>query len=124
MNNKDKEAFEKWFVDYWSFEEINRMDCFKSWQAALEYKQEEIDEITSILEFKKETNVELQAENKKLREALEFTIKAAEHLFQPDKELPKGLFPTAYHTLSYEGDLDLIEKCKQAREALKEVGEE
>jgi hypothetical protein len=31
--------------------------------------------------------------------------------------------PTFYFTLTYEGDIELIEKTKRAREALKEIGE-
>jgi hypothetical protein len=63
--------------------------------------------------------IELKAENARLREALEFTLKAAEYVFQPDKPVHKGLDPTFYHTLTYEGDMELIEKTKKAREALK-----
>jgi len=84
MNDKDKEAFDKWIdSDVLSHDETNRFKNMseqervvfvteRTWQAACEYKQKEIDELTSVLDFKKETTVELQAENKKLREALEF----------------------------------------------------
>jgi hypothetical protein len=65
----------------------------------------------------------LQAENKKLREALEFTLKAAEQMFRPDKELLQGLCPTMYHTLSYSGDLELIMKTKDARKLLDSIKE-
>jgi hypothetical protein len=65
----------------------------------------------------------LQAENAKLRECLEFTTYAAEYLFKPDENLAEGLFPTSYFTLSYEGDLELIEKTKRARQVLKELGD-
>jgi hypothetical protein len=68
------------------------------------------------LEFDK-----LQAENKKLRDALEFTLKAAEQMFRPDKELLQGLCPTMYHTLSYSGDLELIMKTKDARKLLDSI---
>jgi hypothetical protein len=53
MNDKDKEAFEKWELDVeWStaFKD-QRLAALEAWQAACEYKE---------------------AENKKLREALEF----------------------------------------------------
>lgn len=53
-----------------------------------------------------------------LVEALEFTLHATEYLYKPDKELRKNLDPTFYFTLTYEGDLELIEKTKRAREAL------
>jgi len=60
----------------------------------------------------------LYEENARLKEALEFTIEAAEYLYRPNKPLQAGLSPTFYHTLSYEGDLVLIEKTKKARAAL------
>lgn len=65
----------------------------------------------------------LEAENRRLREHLHFTVNAAENLYQPDKPLHKGLCPTFYHTLTYEGDLELIAKTKAAREALKATSE-
>ena len=61
-----------------------------------------------------------QEEADKLRQALKFTTKAAVYLFQPDKPLEKGLPPFHYHTLSYEGDLELIENTKLAMELIKE----
>jgi hypothetical protein len=60
----------------------------------------------------------LLAENAALREALAFTLKAAEQLYRPDKPLTPGLDPTFYHTLTYEGDLELIANTKKARAAL------
>lgn len=66
----------------------------------------------------------LRVENIKLKECLEFTTYAAEYLFKPDENLAEGLFPTSYFTLSYEGDLELIEKTKRARQVLKELDEE
>ena len=65
----------------------------------------------------------LQDENEKLKKSLKFTLKAAEYLFKPDEKLADGLFPTSYFTLSYEGDLELIEKTKLARQVLKELEE-
>ena len=43
MNDKDKEAFEKWFST-WNRAEFPSL-CMETWQAACEYKQKEIDEI-------------------------------------------------------------------------------
>lgn len=91
--------------------------------AGARYRQSEIDELTSVLDLKKETLVELKAENKKLREALELTIKTAEYVYQPNKPLEKGLPPFHYHTLTYEGDLELIEKTKDARKLLDSIKE-
>jgi hypothetical protein len=55
--------------------------------------------------------------------ALRFTLGCAENLLRPDKPVHKGLDPTFYQTLTYEGDIELIEQCKAARLALKEIGE-
>lgn len=65
----------------------------------------------------------LREENKKLKEALEFTTWAAEYLFKPNRPLPNDLVPTFYHTLTYEGDLELINKTKQAKKILEEANE-
>lgn len=61
-----------------------------------------------------------QDEIDQLKQALEFTTKAAVHLYQPNSTLEKELPPWFYHTLTYEGDLELIEKTKLAIELLKE----
>lgn len=61
----------------------------------------------------------LEDENARLREALSFTLNAAEILYKPDEPLTKNLSPLFYHTLTYEGDLELIEKTKIAREILR-----
>jgi hypothetical protein len=76
-----------------------------------------------VIEMQLEDNKKLEEENKKLRDALEFTLKAAEQMFRPDKELLQGLCPTMYHTLSYSGDLKLIEKTKAARKLLDSIKE-
>lgn len=65
MNYKDKESFEKWFKDFYEvdFDAGNArfMGQLISWQAACEYKQKEISHHI----------LKLEAENKKLREALD-----------------------------------------------------
>lgn len=43
MNDKDKEAFEKWFST-WNRAEFPSL-CKEAWQAACDYKQKEIDEL-------------------------------------------------------------------------------
>ena len=80
MNDKDQEAFEGWVAsedkhegvfsnnnnftrDYWIAE--------KTWQAACEYKDEELIEWKEAARSEAEEVNRLQAENKKLREALE-----------------------------------------------------
>lgn len=63
----------------------------------------------------KETNLTRIEE---LEYALRFTLNAAENLYQPNKPLRRGLDPTFYHTLTYEGDFKLIEATKEAKRIL------
>lgn len=60
----------------------------------------------------------LTDENQRLRDALEFTISAAEYLYKTESPVPRGLSPEFYHSLSYESDVELAEKTKKARAAL------
>lgn len=74
MNDKDKEAF-----NVWRNSTSTRLDIHDAWQAACEFKQEEIETV-ELREIKVNRSFveladkycELQAENKKLREALEY----------------------------------------------------
>jgi len=113
MNDKDKEAFNEWRNST-----STRLDIHDAWQAACEYNRKEYSNIMDAMTQTSQYNFKLQAENKKLREALELTIKTAEYVYQPDKPLEKGLPPFHYHTLTYEGDLELIEKTIAARKLL------
>ena len=71
MNDKDKEAFEKWFKT-WNRAEFPSL-CMETWQAACEYKQKEIDDkYTEDITYLDEKIKKLQAENAKLRECVEF----------------------------------------------------
>jgi hypothetical protein len=63
------------------------------------------------------------AEKDELIRHYKFLLNAAENLYRPDRPVHKGLDPTFYHTLTYEGDTELINKTIAAREALKEMGE-
>jgi predicted RNase H-like nuclease (RuvC/YqgF family) len=83
MNDKDKEAFDNYMEEnkgvYFGMGEWEKDSDFNVWQAACEYKQEEIehrDDLIYELEqnylTEKENKEKLQAENKKLREALEY----------------------------------------------------
>jgi hypothetical protein len=111
MNKQDKEAFDKWFIDYWGYEDVNIMDCFRSWKAGCEYyKQVYLNDCRIqrdmaegyILDVKKRYE-KLQAENKKLREVLE--------------EISKSRSLLKFHdTLTKDAEL--------AMKTLKEVGEE
>jgi len=130
MNDKDKEAFEKYMGENMPYDYYHHYACreLDTWQAAIEYKQKEIDDLNKMNMFQEshrrimgEKLEKLQSENAKLRECLEFTTHAAEYLYKPDVKLNKGMTPTFYFTLTYEGDLELMEKTKRARQVLKEL---
>jgi hypothetical protein len=127
MNDKDKKAFEQWELDVeWStaFKD-QRLATLEAWQAACDYKDKEIDILKNhdIAGYQEGIDC-LQADNAKLKKALRFTILAAEQQYQPNRPLEKGLCPTFYFTLSYEGDLELIEETKRARQVLDELDKE
>jgi hypothetical protein len=48
MNNNDKEAFDNWFKDAWDIDfdayDFRHTIQLKAWQAAVDYKQKEIEE--------------------------------------------------------------------------------
>lgn len=85
MNDKDKEAFEKWMESedrhdgvFGNNNNFTRDEWVadKAWQAACEYKQKEIDELIKQLKhehdlYKKHLKV-YEDENAKLRECVEF----------------------------------------------------
>ena len=73
MNDKDEEAFEKWCKNYFGEDAtiINVPSYFiHTWQAACEYKQKGYSNIMDAMTQTSQYNYKLQAENKKLREAL------------------------------------------------------
>lgn len=82
MNDKDKDAFDKWFIEKYryNYNDLVIPESVKpqkeAWQAACEYKQKEIDDLTGQLKscvFVYEEKVtRLLAENEKLRECVEF----------------------------------------------------
>lgn len=51
----------------------------------------------------------------RVENAYRFCLNATCSLYQPDKTVHRGLDPTFYHTLTYEGDIRLIEETKKAR---------
>ena len=91
MNDKDKEAFDKWFIEEYRYD-YNRLVIPESvnpqkeaWQAACEYKREEYSNLMDAMTRTSQYNHKLQAENKKLREALELSLKANLELWEmPD----------------------------------------
>jgi len=86
MNDKDKEAFEKWYdlpadqtlndpILYRQFLDDTLPDhtktfCEKAWQAACKYNRKEYSNIMGSMTQTSQYNFKLQAENKKLRGAL------------------------------------------------------
>lgn len=94
MNDKDKEAFDKWWISnkyqltsfYWHDTSLVGSEILATWKAACEYKKETLLEcihnyyslMEELKEWKEAARSEaeevnrLQAENKKLREALEY----------------------------------------------------
>ena len=126
MNNKDKEAFVKWYSEETAnvlWEDFNGDEIvIKAWQSACEYKKLEYKAQIETSEIAYKSNQKaavmsailsdknrfLQTENKKLREALE---KAHEDFTR------QGLHKQASRVL-------LALNITTAREALKEVGKE
>jgi wobble nucleotide-excising tRNase len=73
MNGKDKEAFIEWYKN----KESEFDNCKEAWQAALEYERFNhkycvVGSLDKLCEKLEAENKNLQAEIKKLREALEF----------------------------------------------------
>ena len=66
MNDKDKEAFNEWRNST-----STRLDIHDAWQAACNYKRDEYSNLMGAMTQTSQNNYKLQAENKKLREALE-----------------------------------------------------
>lgn len=106
MNDKDKEAFQKWKESHiisvvgLTEEEARKklqieMTPEKEWQAACEHKQKEIDELKNVTYWTVEQDgkvtrhisiseiEKLQAENAKLRECVEFYANQAFEGMQP-----------------------------------------
>lgn len=98
---------------------MNEKECFLRYEylisltnTNLHHEFEDLsDNLVSLIEKK-------NRQINELTKALSFTLLAAEHLYKPDEPLPEGLPAIYYHTLSYEGDLELNEKTKQARKLL------
>ena len=109
MNDKDKEAFRLWAGEEEGESLLYDGAAFHTWQSACEYMKDEIehrDDLIYELEqnylVEKENKQKLQAENKKLREALE---------------------QIAYHVGKFPIHESYCELSHIAREALKEIKE-
>ena len=72
MNDKDKEAFEKWYQDYFSISSITILNIphhfTKAWQAACEYKEKELDQLKLAEEFVETQKKIFLEEFKKLKD--------------------------------------------------------
>jgi hypothetical protein len=125
MNDKDKEEFDKWYSEeyaeiLWSHSTGDEVVVI-TWQAACEYKQKEVDELKNITSWTVEQDgkvtrhlsicdiEKLQAENKKLREALEFYAVNGLAMVEVGMRIDERLTKEFYINGSY------------AREALKEI---
>ena len=164
MNDKDKEAFERWWDNLYSnqmewrdwqgcdivFNGKEDMRC--GWQAAIDYKQKEIDELKKVNNDLVKSNVsmlvmdyicegleigfgnkleKLQAENEKLRECVEFY--ADTNIYKrPDKDR-NGMGGMSAMTdfelddgewkVDENGEKDHYCYGKRARQVLKELDE-
>jgi hypothetical protein len=131
MNDKDKEAFDEWRNSI-----STRLDIHDAWQAACKYKDKEImNEVrqtpsgVSVVKFNKELvrkEIEkLQAENKKLREALEYYANYDNWKFEDVAAcviyMDGEPYPSHINGKAIRGFEELRVSGKRAREALKEV---
>ena len=153
MNDKDKEAFEKWWME--GFKGMSDMEVIKyvnvgkqtslhGWQAACEYKQKEIDELeeslatrfaksyvagkdlSKIIQKNLTNEVEkLQAENAKLRECVEFYADKLNWYdnTQINGSDQKAIFKDAEDCLIKSINKHIIIGGKRARQVLKELGD-
>ena len=129
MNDKDKEAFDKWWfngfkgmsdMDIIKYKNVGKQSSLNGWQAACEHKQKEIDELEKEKDYlcQKMENMrliyknseKLQAENAKLRECVEFYCNANTIMQSAD-----GIF------IRQGWDGNFFELREYARQVLKEL---
>ncbi len=55
-----------------------------------------------------------------LKDAIEFMTEMTRYLLKPDRPIYKDLDPTFYHTLSYEGEIKLINQFKEHEKIIKD----
>jgi hypothetical protein len=108
MNNKDKEAFVKYMGENLPFSYYVSYHCpeLKTWQDACGYKQKEILEWKEAARSEADEVNRIQAENKKLREALNISKDSLKDL--------RDIYITSYAAKL---------KIGHTLEALKEAGE-
>jgi hypothetical protein len=126
MTDKDKEAFEGWYSEENAqklWEDSNGDEVVtKAWQAACEYMRDEFKFQTPPAVFiYQDINDKLQAENKKLREALEFYGNTNSWIWTKTNLEYDRIDPSdTEYVLSFATDKI---GGKRAREALKEIKE-
>ena len=100
---------------------IDEIRDSRSW-CAFEIKYNAHDEEYLSLKEHAAKLTEAQAEIERLRGALEFTLGCTRNLLgnPEEKGLTAGMSPMFYHTLSYEGDMELRNKYFEAKAALAE----
>jgi CHAD domain-containing protein len=148
MNDKDKEAFEKWLnTKAWIGDHAKMAWCEEAWQAACEYKQKEYSNIMDAMTQTSQYNYKLQAknkewkeaarseaeevnrlqsENKKLREALEFYADRNNWKFQSYRSDCKDVIDfndLGCRSYTDKADFACSSGGRRAREALKEIKE-
>ena len=92
VNQQDKEAFEEWmkwmmskdnndgvFGNYNNFTR-DEWVAYKGWQAAIKYKQKEIDIIQHQLDYSAKILTDVQADKQKLQAQLQELIKSRDEL--------------------------------------------
>lgn len=123
MNDKDKEAFEKWWDEERGGKPLNEDHVpvtekqlyrweNEAWQAACDYKDKEYSNLIDAMTRTSQYNSRLQAENKKLKEVLEFYANN-----QQTMTTENGI----YLRDGLNGDFFPLKE--KAREALKEIRE-
>jgi hypothetical protein len=106
MNEQDKKAFEEWGSDQDGDRPMLEGAAYETWQAACEYKQKEIDAWEKGFQSLTYSIEQLQEQNKKLRECVEFCV---DRYFDVPIEyrMKKGLTES--------------EQSKRARQCLEEI---
>lgn len=110
MNDKDKEAFEKWW-----HREANHSTVRPSetWQAACDYKRDEYSSIMQAMTQTSQNNFKLQAENDILSGEIFTYKKISDDAFKK--------LAVAVEALDYYATSTLHELASTAREVLKEI---
>ena len=126
MSNKDKEAFDKWFLETYRYDykDLVIPESIKpqkeAWQAAIEYMRKEYSNIMDAMTKTSQNNFKLQAENAKLRKCVEFYSNTDNWLEEKNRN-------NLYTIIKEDASDDYCDYLrfggKRARQVLKELGE-